>query len=141
MNPPSALLDRTFLAAVADPADPNHDEAVATFRTLIDDFVAQRRLLVARADHLAALAKPDLFAPIDKLHVARQHLYAAANLRGEKLDPDLAITLVLIRRYRIRTVASFDERLAGYAVTTLPSANADAPDAMDTATTSAPGAG
>jgi predicted nucleic acid-binding protein len=130
MNPPSVLLDRTFLAAVADHADTNHDEAVATFRVLVDDFVEQRRLLVARTDHLTAVDNPDLFAPVDKLHVARQHLYAAANLRGEQLDPDLAITIVLIHRHRIRTVASFDERLAGYEITTLPAANSVAADTL-----------
>jgi predicted nucleic acid-binding protein len=130
MNPPSVLLDRSFLGAVADPADANHDEAVATFRVLIDDFIEQRHLLVARADHLKAVANPDLFAPVDKLHVARQHLYAAANIRGAQLDPDLAITVVLIHRHRIRTVASFDERLAGYEVTTLPAANSVAPDTL-----------
>lgn len=114
MNPPSILLDGSFLAAVADPGDINHDEAVTTYRALVDDFVEQRCLLVARADHLAATASPDLFAPVDNLHVARQHLYAAANLQSEQVDPDLAITLVLIHRHRIRTVASFDERLARY---------------------------
>jgi predicted nucleic acid-binding protein len=125
MNPPSVLLDHSFLVAVADAGDSNHDEAVASYRSLVDDFVAQHCLLVARADHLIAVANPDLFAPIDKLHVARQHVHAAANLRSEQLDPDLAITLVLIRRQRIRTVASFDERLARYEVTTLPVANID----------------
>jgi hypothetical protein len=29
---------------------------------------------------------------------------------------DLAITLVLIQRYKLRKVASFDERLAGYQI-------------------------
>ncbi len=125
MNPPSVLLDQGFLIAVADPGDANHDEAVAIYRALIDDFVAQRCLLVARTDHLTAVANAELFVAIDKLHVARQHLYAAANLRGEQLDPDLAITLVLIHRLRIRSVASFDERFAHYEVTTLPMANVD----------------
>jgi predicted nucleic acid-binding protein len=124
MNPPSVLLDHTFLVAVADAGDINHDEAVAGYRSMLDDFVAQHCLLVARADHLIAVANPDLFAPIDKLHVARQHLHAAANLRSEQLDPDLAITLVLIHRQRIRTVASFDERFARYEITTLPMAGA-----------------
>ena len=80
MNPPSILLDHSFLIAVADTADTNHDEAVAIYRSLIDDFVAQRCLLVARADHLAASTNADLFAPIDKLHIARQHRNAADEL-------------------------------------------------------------
>ena len=35
-------------------------QAVATYRTLIDDFLAQRHLLVARADHLGAVDNADL---------------------------------------------------------------------------------
>jgi predicted nucleic acid-binding protein len=115
MNPPSTLLDLTFLTAVAYADDTNHDEAVVTYRTLIEDFVGQRRLLVARADHLAALAKPDLFAAVEKLHVARQHRNAADELIPRTgADLDVAITLVMIRRSKIRNVATFDERLAGY---------------------------
>ena len=115
MNPPSVLLDQSFLAAVADIDDANHDEAVAIYRTVIDDFVEQRCLLVARADHLAAVADDDLFAPIDKLHVARQHRNAAEELvRGTGVGIDEAITLVLIHRTKIRQVATFDERLTHY---------------------------
>src|SRR4029079_16293143 len=38
MDPPSYLLDRTFLVALADVDDPNHDEAKESYRRLIDDF-------------------------------------------------------------------------------------------------------
>jgi hypothetical protein len=115
MNPPSVLLDLSFLTAVADTEDANHDEAVAIYRTLIDDFLAQRHLLVARADHLGAIDKADLFAPIDKLHIARQHRNAADELRrNTPVDPDLALTLVLIHRMKVRRVATFDERLHHY---------------------------
>ena len=115
MNPPSVLLDHSFLTAVADVDDDNHDEAVARYRALIDDFVEQRCLLVARADHLAAVGNRDLFAPIDKLHVARQHRNAAAELVARTgVDIDDAITLVLLHRYRIRKVASFAGRFANF---------------------------
>jgi len=115
MNPPSVLLDLSFLTAVADNDDSNHDEAVTIYRGLIDDYLAQRYLLVARVDQLAAVDEPDLFAPIDKLHIARQHRNAASELiRSTPVDPDLAITLVLIHRMKIRKVATFDERLAHY---------------------------
>src|SRR6185295_22424 len=84
---------------------------------LIDDFVAQRCLLVARADHLAAVDSPQLFAAVDKLHVARQHRNAAEKMVDKSgIDTDLAITLVLIQRYKLRKVAGFDERLAGYQI-------------------------
>jgi predicted nucleic acid-binding protein len=123
MNPPSTLLDVTFLAAVADTDHANHDEAVALYRTMVDDFVEQRCLLVARADHLAAVANPDLFAPVDKLHVARQHRNAADELvRNTGVDFDEAITLVLVRRSKIRKIATFDERLTIYDIDILTSA-------------------
>jgi predicted nucleic acid-binding protein len=122
MNPPSILLDVTFLAAVADTDDAHHDEAVALYRTMVDDFVEQRCLLVARADHLAAVDNPDLFAPVDKLHVARQHRSAADELvQHTAIDFDVAITLVLIRRSKIRKVATFDERLTVYDIDILTS--------------------
>ena len=115
MDPPSTLLDESFLLAVVDADDDNHDEAVAIYRTLIDDFVAQRCLLVGRADHLKALDHPDLFAPIDKLHVARQHRTAAATLMERTgVGPDQAIMLVLIQRYRIRKLATFDVQMMAY---------------------------
>jgi predicted nucleic acid-binding protein len=115
MNPPSYLLDKSFLIALADVDDPNHNEAKDLYRTLIDDFVAQRCLLTARSDHLAAIANPQLFAAVDKLHPARQHRNAAAKMVDVSgIDMELAITLVLIQRYRIRKVAAFDDRFAGY---------------------------
>jgi predicted nucleic acid-binding protein len=118
MDPPSYLLDKSFLVALADVDDPNHDEAKALYGPLIDDFVAQRCLLVARADHLTAVDSPQLFAAIDKLHVARQHRNAAQKMvRASEIEMDLAITLVLIRRYKLRKVATFDERFAGYEIT------------------------
>jgi predicted nucleic acid-binding protein len=124
MDPPSTLVDQSFLLAIADADDDNHDEAVAIYRTLIDDFVAQRCLLVGRADHLKALDRPDLFAPIDKLHVARQHRTAAATLvERTGVGPDQAITLVLIQRYRIRKLATFDAQMMAYDIDIIDSAS------------------
>jgi predicted nucleic acid-binding protein len=119
MNPPSVLLDRSFLLAVSDVDDPRHVDAVAAYRQLVDDFVEQRCLVVARADHLQSVSTAphlaELFAVVDKLHVARQHRNAAAEVLARSgLELDEAITLVLIRRCRIRRVLSFDERLAEY---------------------------
>jgi predicted nucleic acid-binding protein len=131
MNPPSILLDQSFLAAVHGSGNPNHDDAVTIYRTLIDDFVEQRCLLVARSDHLDAIADPELFAAVDTLHVARQHRNAATDLAARTgVELDEAITLVLIHRQRIRRVASFDERLAGYEITTLPAANSLAAETL-----------
>ncbi len=131
MNPPSVLLDLSFLNAVADTDDTNHADAVAIYRTLIADFLAQRHLLFARVDHLAAAGNADLFAPIDKLHIARQHRNAANELmRNTPVDIDLAITLVLIHRMKVRKVATFDERLTHYDLDLLTPAG-DQPDVVD----------
>ena len=124
MNPPSTLLDESFLLALVDVDDDNHNQAVAIYRTMIDDFVAQRCLLVARADHLKAVESPDLFAPIDKLHVARQHRTAAAALvERTGVGPDQAITLVLIQRNRIRKLATFDVQMKAYDIDIVDSAS------------------
>jgi predicted nucleic acid-binding protein len=132
MNPPSYLLDLSFLIALADSADVNHDDAEAIYRSLLDDFVEQRCLLVARADHLEAVANTDLFAAIDKLHVARQHRNAAAQIVEKTgVGLDRAITLVLIRRCRIRKVASFDESLARYDIDVITPSSVDASSIED----------
>jgi predicted nucleic acid-binding protein len=112
MNPPTTLLDHGFLVAVADPTDEHHAEATDSYRQLIDDFVDRRCLLVARADHLDLVNQPELFAPVAKLHAASQHRDAAAAIVDENIDTDLAVTLVILQRYRIRSVATFDDRLA-----------------------------
>jgi len=73
--------------------------------------------LVARSDHLAAVANRELFAAVDKLHPARQHRNAAEKMVDTTgIEMDFAVTLVLIQRYRIRKVAAFDERFANYDV-------------------------
>ena len=54
MNPPSIFLDHSFLVAVENAGDEHHVEAVSKYGEMIEDFVAQRFLLVARADHPAA---------------------------------------------------------------------------------------
>lgn len=145
MNPPSVFVDQSFLAALEHTDDDNHDEAVARYRELIDDFVEQRCLLVARADHLATMTNHELFAPIDKLHVARQHRNAAAELVSRTgLDTDEAITMVLLHRCRIHKVVSFSPRFAHYdADAKVPVPNFVAANTSDEtpATTLAPEAG
>jgi predicted nucleic acid-binding protein len=148
LNPPSTLIDHSFLTAVADADDAHHHEAIAIYPILVDNFVAQRCLLVARADQLAEVDKPELFAPIDKLHVARQHRNAAADLAARTgIEADVALTLVMIQRHRIRRVASFDERLNHYdleIIRAAPSSTSNfvAAESLDdsTATTLQPGA-
>jgi len=115
VNPPKILLDLSFLVAVRDHDDPHHHEAVAMFRPMIDDYLAQRAWLVARNDHLDTVGDPELFAVVEKLHVARQHRNAAADVVARNgTGMDEAITLVMVHRCRIRQVATFDERLDSF---------------------------
>lgn len=121
LNPPSVFLDHSYLVAISDVEHPQHHDAVEAYSALIDDFVAERCLLMARADHLQSLttdeATKNLFAAVDKLHVARQHRKAAADLSARTgVGIEDAVTMVLLRRHRIRRVLSFDEHFAGYDV-------------------------
>jgi predicted nucleic acid-binding protein len=69
------------------------------------------------------VANPDLFAAVDKLHVARQYRNAAdESFRHFEVDFDVAVTLVMVRRLKIRKVATFDERLAAYDIDIVTSA-------------------
>jgi predicted nucleic acid-binding protein len=115
VNPPKILLDLSFLVAVRDHDDPHHHEAVAMFRPMIDDYVAERAWLVARNDHLDTAGDGELFAVVEKLHVARQHRNAAADIVARNgTGMDEAITLVMVHRCGIRQVATFDERLDSF---------------------------
>jgi predicted nucleic acid-binding protein len=129
VTPPSILLDRGFLVALAHPTAPDHERAVSTYRVLLDDHDHDRHRLVARGDHLAAFdatTRRTLFAPVDALHVAAQHRRAAARALDEphpevpELDGDLATTLVLLARERIAAVVSFDPRLSAIEVDVIP---------------------
>jgi predicted nucleic acid-binding protein len=110
MTPPTVLLDRPFLEALADPADPLHAEAAACYAQLVDQYEAEEIRLRAREDHLAAIdraAHGDLVAPVESISVARQFRRQALRL-GDGYEPDLAVTLVVMRRESIDRIATFD---------------------------------
>lgn len=120
MTPPSVLLDRCFLDALADTAHPQAQRATASYQTLLERFRRNERRLRARADHLAAVAldrsvRRGLFAPIEAIHLAAQHHRAAQRLDlPVEVDDDDALTLVLLRREGISEVATFDSVLGRF---------------------------
>ena len=127
MTPPTVLLDRSFLDALVDPEHPDRPAAVDTYSELLDCYQRNELRLRARVDHLAAThpngddGRNPLFAPIETIHVAGQHLRAAQRLRlPVAIDPDAAVTLVLLRREHITAIATFDPAMAAFDLTVLP---------------------
>ena len=126
MDPPTVLLERSFVAALVDATDPSHDAAGRCYLALIDEFATGKRLLAVTSDTLAefADAPTGLLDPCDTLHVAGQERHAAASLHVDGPDDmsqrDLALNLVLVRRHRLAAVATFDRRYDGFDVAVLP---------------------
>ena len=131
MTPPTVLLDRSFLDALVDPGHPDRPAAAAAYTELLDCYRRNELRLRARVDHLAAAhpngndGRDPLFAPVETIHVAGQHRRAAERLRlPVAVDPDAAITLVLLRREHITAIATFDPAMAAFDLTVLPGAPA-----------------
>lgn len=139
MNPPTVLLDRSFLLALADRTADRHEEVAACYVALVDEYEADRVLLAVRSDvrkELRATLPSGLIAPADTLHVAGQHRHAAQHVVHPDADPDMALNLVLMRREKIRRIATLDPRYLALDVTVLPNDDADdepieAPDVAD----------
>ena len=127
MDPPKVLLERSFLHAVADASNTNHDAAAAQYLELVAQYEAEKLLLVAVHTHLGELVGLDrrhVFAPVDRLWVGFQHRRAVKRSRVAD-DPEFAITLVMADRHRVRTIASYDPRFGDYELTVLPLAAID----------------
>ncbi len=136
MDPPKVLLEATFLDAVTQPDHPRHDECVAAYRELVQQFEDEQVLLVAVSDHLRAVDHPHglttgekvkwfvhrprlgVFAPVDPLYVGGQHRRAAAATKVD--DPTVALTLVMCSRYGVRRVATLHEAYEAFDLDLLP---------------------
>jgi predicted nucleic acid-binding protein len=124
LDPPSVLLDPTFIAALTNHDEPFHAEAVATYADLLDRYEREEVLLMATTDSLAELhvnVRKSLFAPVQELHLAEQYRNASLDVSepfGE--DPDFATLLVAVHRERVRCVATFDPRFDGLQIETVP---------------------
>lgn len=125
MDPPVVLLEKGFMEAVVTDDHPAHTSAVAVYSSLVDDYEAERVLIRAIGAHLPSSGRPrrlGAFAPVEPLHVAGQHRRAVdLMLEGDDVaDPDHALTLVMLERHAIRTIATFDERYTAFDLEIVP---------------------
>jgi predicted nucleic acid-binding protein len=113
MTPPTVLLDRSFLAALVDPAHEHAAEATERYAELVGRYWDHEIRLRARHDHLGEVSpelRRTLLAPVERISVARQFRRQAARLDLPfEVDPDVAVTLVVMRRETIDRIATFDE--------------------------------
>ena len=113
MTRPTVLFDRSFLEVLVDHDHAQNADARTCYARLIDDFQAHRIRLRARLDHLTDVDRQRhaaLFAPIEVIHVARQYRRQAVRLAvrlGDDYEPDLAVTLVVMRRESIDRIATY----------------------------------
>ncbi|MFT3853223.1 MAG: hypothetical protein QM733_10855 [Ilumatobacteraceae bacterium] len=124
LDPPTVLLDPTFIAALVDHDEPFHADAVAEYATMLDEYEREQILLTATSDALAGMTpsvRASLFAPVQELRIAEQHRNASLDVYGaSREDPDFATMLVIVHREGVDTVASFDTRLDGLDVRVRP---------------------
>lgn len=112
MTPPTVLLDASFLAALADEGDQHHARAVEIYTDLVGRYRDHEIRLRARHDHLGAIdaeVRRTVLAPVERISVARQFRRQAGRLELPfEADPDVAVTLVVMRRETIDRIATFD---------------------------------
>jgi predicted nucleic acid-binding protein len=111
VTPPSVLIDATFLAALADADHEWRAVAIDVYGMLVEDYERHEVRLRARTDHLRRHPehRRSLFAPIESMSVARQYERAGAALQSSvDVSADAAVTLVMMKREKIRRVATFD---------------------------------
>lgn len=133
LDPPQVLIERSALLALAHSDHPQHCAVSAAYTQLLELYRSERILLVAVDRHLRVVAAgpeagwrakfwfflpPRLgrFAPVDPLRVGAQHERAVNRMQqaGIVPDPDLALTLVMCERHRVRRVLTLDPRLADF---------------------------
>jgi predicted nucleic acid-binding protein len=119
MNPPQVLIERTAIDALCDATHEHHQAVATAFVGLLDDFEADRLLLVAVSDHLRThrewsdFARRGPLAPVDTLHVGHQHRRAARRMDTVP-DFDAALTLVMCQRHKVARVLTLDPQYAAY---------------------------
>jgi predicted nucleic acid-binding protein len=113
MTPPTVLLDRSFLAALVDESHERAAEAGQRYTDLVTRYRDHEIRLRARHDHLAEIdpeVRRTLLAPVERISVARQFRRQADRLELPfEVDPDVAVTLVVMRRETIDRIATFDD--------------------------------
>lgn len=124
MDSPQVLLEQSFLRALIDPAHADHTVAAAEYLALVDQFERNEVLLVAVSDHLSEFrgwSHQGTLAPLDRLWVGFQHRRAARRLVASTgLSDDLALTLVMSERHRVRRMATLDPTFGQFDLKLLP---------------------
>lgn len=101
------LLDSGFIGALIATDAPHHDDACRVYAELVERYAAGADRLFALSDVLGDLPREfrrNALAPVIAIRVARQHRTAAR--RTVDRSPDTALSLVIMRRERIRAVAT-----------------------------------
>jgi hypothetical protein len=136
MDPPKVLLETSFLRAVCDSGDAQHELATATYLELVEQYEAERVLLVAVGDQLRELRprrRQGPLAPVDPLHVGFQHRRVAQRAveRNPSMPPAHALTLVMAERHRIQRMATLDPFFQAYDLQLTPSVDQALDQALD----------
>ncbi len=122
LDPPKVLLEQSFLLALTDPMHEHHQTAVASYLELLDQYEREAVLLVTVSDHLRPWQpgrRHGVLAPVDVLHVGRQHRRVARRMVAEP-DFDVALSLTMCEREKVQRIATFDSRFRSYAVACMP---------------------
>ena len=119
MNPPQVLIERTAIEALCDATSEHHEAVKAAFLALLEEFQADRLLLVAVSDHLRPhrewyhLVRRGSLAPVDTLHVGHQHRRAARRMTTVA-DFDAALTLVMCERHKVARMLTLDPQFTAF---------------------------
>jgi hypothetical protein len=111
-NPAVVMLGRSMLDALADPNAEGHPAAVAAYQPLVERYRRDEIRLAARADHLGSLdprVRRGALAPVASTPVAAQYRRQSARWNAgelDKVDPDVAVTLVVAARERAVSVVA-----------------------------------
>ena len=102
------LLDASFVNSLLATDSPDHVGAVALYETLVEGYQSGLDRLFALSTVLGDLPKEfrrQALAPVVMVRVARQHRHAAQRVTAAG-TPEIALSLVMMRRERIHTVAT-----------------------------------
>jgi predicted nucleic acid-binding protein len=124
------FIDSSFVAALLDQLDGHHDGARVAFDELIGEYERGVVLLYTHGGVVAGLGERagSVLRVCEIVRLRRWLTRAASRVerRHRELGRDRAATLVVMRRWRIGEVASFDPFFAEHGIRTLPFPPGDA---------------
>ena len=116
----TVLLDAGFLDALIATDAAQHQHACELYAALVERYAVGLDRLFALSDVLGNLPREfrrNALAPVLTVHVAEQHRSAARSIPDR--SPDAALSLVMMRRERIRAVATTGHEFDDVTVTVL----------------------